>query len=36
VDPAYPRIVHASDGELAYRAVFGYDDGNSVRVYVGH
>lgn len=35
IDPARPRTLHASMGNLSYRIVFSYEDGTSVRVYIG-
>ncbi len=35
IDPARPRTLHASMGSLSYRIVFSYEDGTSVRVYIG-
>lgn len=35
MDPARPRTLHASMGDLTYRIVFSYEDSSSVRVYIG-
>ncbi len=35
VDPARPRQLHASMGDYGYRLVFSYEDGQSVRVFIG-